>query len=71
MMVRIVLCRVCARPGRITDAYALALGEGQSPLESARFASATAALKASRGDGWEGMPDRRLVVEVLSRENVE
>jgi sulfofructose kinase len=52
-------------------AYALALGEGQSPLESARFASATAALKASRGDGWEGMPDRRSVLEILFRENVE
>jgi sulfofructose kinase len=52
-------------------AYALALSEGQSPLESARFASATAALKASRGDGWEGMPDRRSVLKILSKENVE
>jgi len=51
-------------------AYALALGEGQSPLESARFASATAALKASRGDGWEGMPDRRSVLDLL-KENVK
>ena len=52
-------------------AYALALGEGQSALESARFASATAALKASHGDGWEGMPDRRSVLKILSKENVE
>jgi sulfofructose kinase len=52
-------------------AYALALGEGQSPLESARFASATAALKASRGDGWEGMPDRRSVLDILLKENVK
>lgn len=51
--------------------YALALGEGQSPLESARFASATAALKASRGDGWEGMPDRRSVLDILRKENVK
>jgi sulfofructose kinase len=52
-------------------AYALALGEGQSPLKSARFASATAALKASRGDGWEGMPDRRSVLDILFKENVK
>jgi sulfofructose kinase len=52
-------------------AYALALGEGQSVLQSARFATATAALKAARGNGWEGMPGRRSVLEILSRENVE
>ena len=39
-------------------AYALALAEGERPLEAARFASAAAAEKAARGRGWEGMPDR-------------
>ncbi len=39
-------------------AYALAVAEGAAPLEAARFASAAAAAKAQRGDGWYGMPDR-------------
>jgi sulfofructose kinase len=47
-------------------AYALALAEGQPPLDAARFASATAAIKANRGRGWDGMPDRRAVMELLA-----
>jgi sulfofructose kinase len=50
-------------------AYAFAIGEGQPVLQAARFASAAAALKAQRGNGWEGMPDRLSVNDLLSREN--
>lgn len=47
-------------------AYALGLCEGRSPQEAARFAAAAAALKAERGDGWRGMPDRRAVEALLA-----
>ncbi|WP_186417396.1 PfkB family carbohydrate kinase [Bosea sp. CS1GBMeth4] len=47
-------------------AYALALCEGRSPVEAARFAAAAAALKAERGDGWDGMPDRAAVQALLT-----
>ena len=47
-------------------AYALALSEGARPLDAARFASAAAAIKAMRGRGWDGMPDRRSVAELLA-----
>jgi len=39
-------------------AFALALAEEMPLLTAARFASAVAALKARRGEGWHGMPDR-------------
>ncbi len=39
-------------------AFALAISERQPPLDAARFASAAAALKAERGNGWHGMPGR-------------
>lgn len=42
-------------------AYAFALVEGRAPLEAARFASAVAAVKAQRGNGWDGMADRAAV----------
>ncbi len=48
-------------------AYALALAEGRDRLAAARFATAAAALKAQRGAGWSGMPDRA-AVEALLRE---
>jgi sulfofructose kinase len=48
-------------------AYALALAE-RSPVEdAARFATAAAALKATRGNGWDGMPRRAEVVDILRR----
>lgn len=46
-------------------AYALALAEGAAPMDAARFATAAAALKATRGDGWAGMPDRAAVEGLL------
>jgi sulfofructose kinase len=47
-------------------AYALAIGEGMAPLAAARFASAAAAIKAERGRGWEGMPDRAALARLLA-----
>lgn len=46
-------------------AYALALAEGANAPDAARFATAAAALKAVRGNGWEGMPDRAAVTALL------
>jgi sulfofructose kinase len=46
-------------------AYALALAEGTTVRDAARFATAAAALKATRGDGWDGMPDRGAVEALL------
>jgi sulfofructose kinase len=48
-------------------AYAMALAEGRPPVEAARFASAVAALKAERGEGWNGMPDRASVEALMAR----
>ncbi|WP_043358918.1 PfkB family carbohydrate kinase [Belnapia sp. F-4-1] len=42
-------------------AYALALAERRDAPGAARFATAVAALKAERGRGWLGMPDRAAV----------
>jgi sulfofructose kinase len=39
-------------------AYALGIGEGWPVQRAAIFATAAAALKAERGNGWSGMPDR-------------
>jgi sulfofructose kinase len=47
-------------------AYALALCEGQKPLDAARFATAAAALKAELGRGWDGMADRAAVEALLA-----
>lgn len=47
-------------------AYALGVAEGMKPLEAARFASAAAALKAERGQGWDGMPDRAAVEALMA-----
>jgi sulfofructose kinase len=49
-------------------AYALAIAEGRKPLDAASFASAAAAIKAVQGNGWEGMPDRPSVVELMSKD---
>jgi sulfofructose kinase len=46
-------------------AYALALAEGADAPQAARFATAAAALKAARGDGWDGMPGRAAVEALL------
>ena len=48
-------------------AYALALAEGAGVPGAARFATATAALKAERGNGWDGMPDRASVERLLGK----
>jgi sulfofructose kinase len=47
-------------------AYALGLAEGKAPLEAARLAAATAAMKAANGMGWSGMPDRTSVDQLMS-----
>ena len=48
-------------------AYALALAEGKDPRAAARFASAAAAVKAERGQGWAGMPDRAAVDAIMMK----
>jgi sulfofructose kinase len=48
-------------------AYALAVAEGAPRGHAARFATAAAALKATRGDGWDGMPDRAAVAALLAK----
>jgi sulfofructose kinase len=49
-------------------AYALALAEGRSARDAARFAGAAAALKCARGRGWDGLPDRPTVEAMLREE---
>ena len=49
-------------------AYALGLAEGQEPLDAARFASAVAAIKAARGQGWHGMGDRAAVLTLMAEQ---
>jgi len=46
-------------------AYALALAECRAVTEAARFAAAAAALKAQAGRGWDGMPGRPAVEELM------
>lgn len=46
-------------------AFALAVAERSPPLDAARLASAVAALKAQRGNGWHGMPGREEVEALL------
>ncbi len=50
-------------------AYALALAEGRRARDAARFASAAAALKCIRGQGWDGLPDRPAVEAMLKEES--
>ena len=47
--------------------YALALAEGATVREAARFATAAASLKAADGNGWDGMPKRAAVDALLAR----
>jgi sulfofructose kinase len=47
-------------------AYALAVAEGRTVPEAARFANAAAAIKCTLGNGWQGMPTRQ-AVENLTR----
>ena len=49
-------------------AYTLALAEGASVPYAARFATAAAALKAMRGEGWDGMPDRAAVLALMQED---
>ena len=49
-------------------AYAVALARGQDLTERIRFASATAALKATRHGGQAGIPTRRQVEKFLACE---
>jgi sulfofructose kinase len=48
-------------------AYALAIAEGAALPTAARFATAAGALKAARGDGWAGMPDRAAVAALIAQ----
>ena len=48
-------------------AFALALAEGAAVPDAARFATAAAALKATNGDGWDGMPKRAAVDALLAK----
>jgi sulfofructose kinase len=47
-------------------AYALGIAEGMARDHAARFATAAAALKAMRGEGWDGMPERGAVEALLA-----
>ena len=47
-------------------AYTLALAEGRSPLDAARFASVAAAIKCSRHGGRSGTPTRSEVEQLFS-----
>jgi sulfofructose kinase len=46
-------------------AYALALNEGRPVVDAMRFAAAAAAIKCQRGAGWDGMPDRAQVDQLI------
>ena len=46
-------------------AYALAVAEGASVREAARFANAAAAVKCSLARGWHGMPRRPAVTHLI------
>lgn len=46
-------------------AFALALGEGRDMEAAMRFANAAAAIKCRNGRGWDGMPDRKAVDQLL------
>lgn len=46
-------------------AYTLALAEGLGVLDAARFASAAAALKCRNGSGWEAVPERSGVDQLM------
>lgn len=46
-------------------AYALSIAQGASIAQAMRFASAAAAIKVRRGEGWDGMPDAEAVRQLL------
>lgn len=46
-------------------AYALGIAENRAPLDAARFAAAVAAIKAQRGRGWHGLPNRADVLALM------
>ena len=46
-------------------AYTLALAEGRTVIEAARFATIAAALKCENGSGWDAAPDRASVDNFL------
>lgn len=48
-------------------AYTLALAEGSSVIEAARFATIAAALKSANGSGWDAVPDRASVDDYLRK----
>lgn len=48
-------------------AFALAIAEGLEAMPAARFATAAAAIKAERGEGWTGMPARADVDNVIAK----
>lgn len=50
-------------------AYTLGLAEGMDVEHAARFAGAAAALKCARGSGWESIPDRMAVEQLLKGSN--
>ena len=47
-------------------AYTLALAEGRTVLDAARWASAAAALKCRNGSGWDSSPDRAGVEQLMN-----
>lgn len=47
-------------------AFALALGEGKSGFQAARFANAAAALKCANGTGWGAIPSREETLALVS-----
>ncbi len=49
-------------------AYALAITQGRPIAEAMRYAAAAAAIKAERGEGWDGMPDPAAVEKLLQGE---
>jgi sulfofructose kinase len=49
-------------------AYALAIAQKKPIAEAMRFAAAAAAIKAQRGEGWDGMPDPKSVEQLMRGE---
>jgi sulfofructose kinase len=47
-------------------AYALAIAQNRTIPEAMRYAAAAAAIKAERGEGWDGMPDAAAVERLLN-----
>ena len=49
-------------------AYALAIAQRRPIVEAMRYAAAAAAIKAERGEGWDGMPDPAAVEQLMQGE---